>query len=137
MIRLNRIRRRRPADRRATAVVELAVCLPALVLLVIGTLECTSMIFLRQSLSIAAYEGVRVAIRSDTRSNRAPLDRSRQVLEERGIDGYAQVGPGRVGVVPPGEIVHVTVGARVARNAVLPLRFFSGTLTATARMIKE
>ena len=48
------------------AATELAVCLPIIVLLVVATVEACSMVFLKQSLSVAAYEGVRTAI-----SNRA------------------------------------------------------------------
>lgn len=115
--------------------VELVVCLPALALLVLGTLECTSMIFLRQSLSIAAYEGVRVAIKPDA-LNRDVIARSRQVLNERRIAGYIRVGR-NVRSVPAGDVVEVGVGAQLRRNAAMPLRFFSGELTATAQMIKE
>ena len=38
------------------------MCLPIIVLLVIGTIEACSMVFLKQSLAIAAYEGARTAI---------------------------------------------------------------------------
>ena len=44
-------------NRRAVATVELAVCLPVLALLVLGSIEAASFIFLKQTLQVAAYEG--------------------------------------------------------------------------------
>ena len=48
--------------RRGVAAVEFALLLPVFVLLVLGTIEATSMIFLQQSLEIAAYEGARIGL---------------------------------------------------------------------------
>ena len=42
--------------------VEFAVCLPMLMVLMLGSIEATSAIFLKQSLVAAAYEGVREAV---------------------------------------------------------------------------
>lgn len=50
------------ARRRGIAAMEFAVCLPILLVLLIGTVEACSMIYLKQSLSIAAYEGIRAAV---------------------------------------------------------------------------
>jgi len=49
-------------SRRAVAASELAVCLPILVLLVLAMIESCTMIFLKQSLTVSAYEGIRKAI---------------------------------------------------------------------------
>ena len=64
MIRGNAIMRgtRRPQESRGVAAAELAVCLPVIVLIVIATIEACSALFLKQSLTAAAYEGVRTAI---------------------------------------------------------------------------
>lgn len=58
-------RRHRANDRRGTSVVEFAVCMPLIMLIVLGAIEATSMIFLKQSLQAAAYEGSRRSIRID------------------------------------------------------------------------
>ena len=42
--------------------VELAICLPVLILLLFGTIEACAIIYLNQSLKIAAYEGARVSL---------------------------------------------------------------------------
>ena len=56
-------RRTTRSNRRGIAAVELAVCLPVIVLLVFGSIEASSFIFLKQSLNVSAYEGIREAIR--------------------------------------------------------------------------
>lgn len=127
----------RSRRRRGAAVAELAICLPAIVLLVFGAIECTSMIFLRQSLHIAAYEGIRVAIKNDTTSAdvRARCD---QILGERDIDaGNIVITPGESADVSRGEPIAVQVSAPCVANSILPLQFFGGNLQATATMIKE
>jgi hypothetical protein len=55
-------RRTRPRARTAAAAAELAICLPLIVFLLLASLEACSMIFLDHSLTIASYEGVRLAI---------------------------------------------------------------------------
>ena len=70
--------------RKGVAIVELAICLPVIVVLVVGSIEACSMIFVKQSLHIAAYEAVRVAIRQGS-SNTDVLDRGNQILNERNV----------------------------------------------------
>ena len=48
--------------RKGAAVVEFAVCLPVVVLIVLGSIEAASLLFLKQTLVQASYEGVKVAI---------------------------------------------------------------------------
>jgi Flp pilus assembly protein TadG len=47
--------------RKGTAVVELAVCLPVLVIIAFGAIEATNAVFLKERLTAAAYEGARSA----------------------------------------------------------------------------
>lgn|GEM_PF-2733391 len=55
----------RPVRHRSgLAATEFAVCLPILLAIVIGTIEACSMVYLKQSLSVAAYEGARAALRA-------------------------------------------------------------------------
>lgn len=49
-------------ERRGIAVVEFAIILPIFVLILLGTIEACTMVFLQQSLEIAAYESSRVTI---------------------------------------------------------------------------
>lgn len=134
---LNRIKKNRTNGRKGAAVAELAVCLPAIVLLVMGALECCTMIFLRQSLHVAAYEGIRVAIKNDTDST-AVVNRAQRILNERSVNGSTiTINPNATQSVPRGNQVSVQVSAPCGSNNVLPLQFFGGNLSATATMMKE
>ncbi len=58
-----RSRRNANLARRGVAAAEFAVCLPVMVLLVLGMVETCSMVFLKQSLAVAAYEGAHTAVK--------------------------------------------------------------------------
>ncbi len=75
--------KRRPRKRGA-ATVELAVCLPVLVLLVFGSIEASSFVFLKQSLQVAAYEGVREAARAGQTAS-ASTARAQNILDSRQV----------------------------------------------------
>lgn len=117
---------------------ELAICLPAIVLLTMGAIECCTMIFLRQSLHVTAYEGVRVAIKDNSNSAQV-RDRCQRIIAERGInDSAISVSPRDTEFQARGTPISVQVSAPCASNNVLPLQFFGGQqMSATATMIKE
>ena len=136
---MNRSRTKKSSkNRKGAAVAELAICLPAIVLLVFGAIECTSMIFLRQSVTISAYEGIRVAIRGDS-TNAEVEARCNQILAERNINGASiTIAPGNLNGIDRGEPVTVSVSAPSDANNILPLQFFTGAeLRGNATMIKE
>ena len=78
--------RRRPShrSRRAVATVEFAICLPALIALTIGTIDICSMLFLKESITLAAYEGARRGVGRD-RTNADVISRVQEFLDERNI----------------------------------------------------
>ena len=49
--------------RRGVATAECAICLPIIVTLTLGVIETCSVLFLKETATIAAYEGARVGIR--------------------------------------------------------------------------
>ncbi len=53
---------RSQASRRAAAMIEFAICMPVFFLLAMGTIETCRMIYLRQSLKLAAYECARIEL---------------------------------------------------------------------------
>ncbi len=73
-------------QRRGAAIVELAVCLPILMILILGSIEATSAIFLRQALTTSAYEGIREAIRTSSTTAEATA-RAQTVLTSRQVRG--------------------------------------------------
>ncbi len=124
--------------RGGVAAAEFAVCLPIIVLLVLAIIESCTMIFLKQSLTVAAYEGVRTALEQ----NAAATDvrrTSQQVLTERRVQGGTiTISPNNFEALPVGEYVEVTVAAPADLNSVIPGNFFRGkTLTGKATMMKE
>lgn len=132
---------RRSGGRRkrgGVAAAELAVCLPVIVLLVLAMIESCTMIFLKQSCSIAAYEGVRVALLED--ADASDIRRTSQlVLTERRVKGGTiKIRPKDFRTLPVGSYIKVTVSAPADRNSVIPGNFFRGkTLSGTATMMKE
>jgi len=132
---VDRYRRRR---RRGVAATELAVCLPIVVLLVLGTIEACSMIFLKQSLSVAAYEGVRTAIVPG--ATKADVETAcQQILADRNVTGgQVTIKPKNFDKLAPGEFVDVTVSAPCNNNSVVPNTFYRGrVLSASASMMIE
>ncbi|QDV11805.1 TadE-like protein [Rosistilla oblonga] len=77
-------RSNRKSQRTGAAVVEMAICLPVLIALTVATIDVCSVMFLKESLSIAAYEGARVGVaRGGT--NAQATARVKEILDERGI----------------------------------------------------
>jgi Flp pilus assembly protein TadG len=124
--------------RRGVAAVELAVCLPVIVLLVLGTIEACSMIFLKQSLSVAAYEGARTAVVPGMTKDDVQAA-CQQLLADRNVSGgQVTVKPADIVALNPGDFVDVTVSAPCNANSVVPNTFYRGrTLSATASMMIE
>jgi Flp pilus assembly protein TadG len=123
---------------RGVAAVELAVCLPIVVLLVVATIEACSAVFLKQSLTVAAYEGVRTAlVEGATASNVQAA--CNQVLADRNIEhGTITVSPTDIASLSVGEFVDVTVSAPCNENSVVPANFYRGRrMSATASMMIE
>jgi Flp pilus assembly protein TadG len=70
--------------RSGTAVTECAICLPLVMLISLATIDVSSALFLKESLTIAAYEGARVgALRGGT--NASARGRISEILDSRGI----------------------------------------------------
>jgi Flp pilus assembly protein TadG len=131
-------RNRRRTGRAGVAATEFAVCLPVIVLIVLATIEACTMVFLKQSLSIAAYEGARVALTQ----NATPANVQRtaqQILSERRVNGgTVSLDPANLNAIQQGQFITVTVTAPAASNNSIPLRFYRGrTLTGSATMMKE
>lgn len=123
---------------RGVAATELAVCLPVVVLIVIATIEACSALFLKQSLTVAAYEGARTALAE--RQVAGSVDKvCKQVLDQRRIrGGTVTVSPANIAALHPGDFINVTVSAPCNVNSLVPTTFYRGRrLSATASMMVE
>ncbi len=120
------------------ATVEFAVCLPLIILLVFGSIEASSFIFLKQTLNIAAYEGIRESIKVGS-NNAQGVHRAENILRSRDVQDYEIVFPsGQTGETKRGEDVVIEVRASTAANSPLAGKFINDRLlTARVVMVKE
>ena len=131
-------RRRYTRLRQGAATVELAITLPLLVTLAFGTIEATNAIYLKQSLVIAAYEGVRVAILPNTDASKVRAASQRILTARRVKDATVTVSPSNYQDRPYGTPIRVTVSARLSSNLISPaLVLRDRTTSATVVMMKE
>ena len=131
-------RSKNPVSRKGAAVVEFAVCLPLIVLIVFGGIEASSMLFLRQTLVQASYEGVKTAVKVDGTAADATASAT-AVCNGRNLrDFRVVVNPSNLASLNRGEVIEITVTAPGDTNSVFPFGPFAGKdVTATAVMVKE
>ena len=139
------LRRKAQNRRSGAAATELALILPLVLVFFAGTIEITTTIFLRESLTIAAYEGARSGIQRRS-TNQQVLSRIESVLESRGVTingtiaSAVRIEPD-VALADTLEPIEVTVTAPIAPNTVLPFRwlnfFQSDTMSVNVIMRKE
>jgi hypothetical protein len=124
--------------RSGVAAVEFAIVLPVLLALVVAVVESCNLIYIKQSLTISAYEGARAAIvkgmiLSDINA------RSNQVLADRKItNATILVSPNPPSSASYGSYITVRVQAPYGANSLIPGWLFgSVTLQSTVKMMKE
>lgn len=124
--------------RRGVAAAEFAVCLPVIVLLLLGMIETCSMVFLKQSLAVAAYEGAHMAVKPGATAGDVRTT-CQNILADRQVNGARiEISPASVADTPAGDYMTIRITAPSDRNRVLPLRFFRGTeLESAAVVMKE
>lgn len=125
-------------DRRGIAAVEFAICLPVLLLILMGVLESCSMIFLKQSLAVTAYEGAHTAVVAEATSADV-VATCNQILADRGVNSATiTITPSDITSIDPGEFITVNISAPADANRVVPLSFFGGQiLQSQAVFMKE
>ncbi len=136
--------RARSSSRRAAAAVETALLMPLLVLLAFGSIELSNMVFLKQSLSIAAYEGARMATRPGATKAQADT-RIREVLAARNVTSYTVSYTTTGGtpltitpITPRSTLINVTVQSSNGGANYGPLRMFTGrSLACQTTMVRQ
>jgi len=140
------INRKHNEGKRAGAeVVELAIVLPVIVLITLGTLEICDGIFLRQKVELAANEGAKVAIRKHATESDVLLAVKKN-LDARGVD-YGKDIASAVTITPDpttaATLTPVSVAVTVDTNPNLRLglslyQFVSGRkISGEVSMFKE
>jgi Flp pilus assembly protein TadG len=134
-----RLRRRSTRTHRRGAVfVELALVLPLIIFLILATIDATTMVFLNHSLTIAAYEGARVAVKPTGTSAEA-ITQANDFLTSRSVaGGSVAINPIDVENLAAGTHITVTASAVCDANALIPSLFYAGkSVSAHCTMVKE
>ncbi len=137
----NKSRAHTRKKRRGAAVVETALCLPVIVILMFATLEICAGIYLKESLSIAAYEGARTGVKR--RSTRAQvISRVEDILAARnvtlGSGGRITVAPTDLSTLDILDPITVTITAPTADNSAFVFNHLANrNITATVKMARE
>jgi Flp pilus assembly protein TadG len=128
--------KRRP--RRGAALVELAICLPLIVLITLATIEANSMLYLKQGLKIAAFEGCRVGLVPNAISGNVE-GQVAVILDGRRIVGYTiATSPADVSALNRGDFFRVTVSAACSSNSLFGSWFYAGqTFSEAVEMVKD
>ena len=128
----------RSQNRKGTSSVELAVCLPLIVLFVFGGIETVNAIFLKQGLTIAAYETVKVASSAGKTEDDGKAY-GNQILSDRGfVSGVISVSPTVDETTPRGTVIKVTATAPASENSVAPMFYYDGaTIRAEVSMVRN
>lgn len=121
------VRKKNDKSRKGAATVEAAVCLPLLIVLVFGSVESSNGIFLKQSLTIAAYEAAKIAA-SPRGTKQAATTRCTEVMAVRDVDTFQiSFTPDNLDEnTPRGQNIHVTVTVDADAAALGPLWIFEG-----------
>ena len=124
-------------QREGAAVVEFAVCLPVIVLIVLGTIEAGSLLFLKQTLVQAAYEGAKVAIVSGDAARAEAIVEA--VAAGRNLqDVQVEFTPSDIANLPAGETLTITVTAPGDSNSLIPFGPFKNQIVrASTAMVRE
>ena len=105
------------ALRNGAALVEFAVCLPVLMIMILGSMEASSAIFVKQALTTSAYEGIREAMRTGSTTSVATA-RAQDVLTARRIrNSTIRFTPSSVESAARGSNIIIEVSAPYAANS--------------------
>jgi Flp pilus assembly protein TadG len=133
--------RRNPAspsgDRRGLAATEFAVALPVVLMLVLGSIEVSNFIHLKQATTVAAYETA-LSATGTSATSAAAITRGNAVLTAFGVvGGTVTVSPTVTTTTTAGTDVTVTVTVPADSNQISPAWFVGGkTLTTVITMVR-
>jgi len=134
---------RKMNERRGGAVVETAFCIPVVIILMMGTLEVCSGIYLYESCKVAGFEGVRLGIRRSGTAEEV-LYRTNEVLAARGVKipnggGYGvTIEPNNFSNLNALDPITVTVSVPTQGNSIFLFDTFANrTIRASVTMVRE
>lgn len=130
-------RQRRFADRRASVLTELAICLPVLTLLVLGSIDIANTIHLKHTITLAAYEAGQTSTCQGGTETQGRT-KGMAILTDRSINnGSITFSPPITALTVPGTYITVTASAPANNNTLGLTGFFRNrTITASVVMRK-
>jgi TadE-like protein len=114
------------------------VVLPVLVFITFGAIELSNLMFVRQSLTIAAYE----AARASTKPGGSELlgnMRAQEVLSARGVASHSVTyTPAVTPATARGTLISVTVSTGTSSVSYAPFHLFTGsTISSSSTMVHQ
>lgn len=131
--------KRSTATKRGIATSELAFCLPIIVVLTLGVLETCTVIFLKESITIGAYEGARVGIRKQG-TDAMVSQKVSDFLDSRGVtyeSDFLEISDPGFNDAEALEHVTVTVNVPCDGNTFTGWIFTGRYISASVTMRKE
>ena len=123
-------------SRCGVAVVELAICLPVLVLILLATIDACVMLQLQQNVAITAYEGARIGIIPGAENATLQLQ-CEMLLDDRNISNYTiTTSPADLSTLSEGDLLTVTVTANCVENTVVGGVFFENKTISESVVMK-
>ena len=103
-----------------------------------GTLETCAGLYLKETLTVAAFEGVRVGVRRRATADDV-IARANEVLDERGVVGATvEVSPSNFNSLDALDPITVTIAAPTAGNSLYIFDFVADkTASARCTMVRE
>jgi Flp pilus assembly protein TadG len=126
------------------ATVELALCLPVVLLTAMGMIECSNVLFVQTRMQSVAYEGARVATRPTTAAAQAAsaatvIADCNAMLTQLGVNNATvTLNPSSLTSLVPQQTVTVTITAPLSSNSTVAYVLASTiTMTANATLVCE
>jgi len=134
---LRRVRQRRFADRRATVLTELAICLPVMTLLVLGSIDISDAIHLKHTVTLSAYEAGQVSTCQGGTETEGRT-KGMAILTDRMIrNGTIKFSPAITASTVAGTYITITATAPANNNTLgLTSYFRNSTITVSIVMRK-
>lgn len=124
--------------RKGAAIVELAVVLPLLLLLLMGTIEACAAMHLQQSIDIASYEAVRTSLLPKSSSTLVRTTAEKFLTNRNTKGATISISPANFESAPIGTTITVSISAPSDQNLPVSPFFFRGrTIEGSCSMMKE
>jgi Flp pilus assembly protein TadG len=130
--------KKRSLLRSGIATIETAVVLPVVVFITFGSIELSNLMFVRQSLTIAAYEAARACTKPGGSQGLGDA-RAHEVLNARGITSFnVNYTPVVTLATPRGTLIKVTVSTNTSNVSYAPFQLFTGsTISSSSAMVHQ